>query len=370
MLDSRPRVALVHGAAPAHLDGVSDYVARLAESLPAAGVEPAVVPLRPARGTGWLSTMDDAAARVAAFRPDLVHVQFAPSAYRFSRVPTVFLPYLLGRRVPLVTTLHEYGDRLPTGRLVPASRALVVTNEAHARALYLRTGRRATRIPLASNVDVVPAVPGARARVRADLGLAGDAPLLVFFGFVHPVKGLRYLIEALPALRARHPALHLLVVGGFTSLAMPEAQARAFRVELASLAGRLGLSGAVTFTGYRPAREASALLSAADLAVLPFTAGVTGKSGALLTVLAHRLPTVVTVPDTPEPGLVDGQTVVCAAGRRDAGALADAVSGVLADRSLAIRVAAGGSRLVAERTWSGVATAHRDLYGRAGAGVG
>jgi glycosyltransferase involved in cell wall biosynthesis len=153
------------------------------------------------------------------------------------------------------------------------------------------------------------------------------------------------------------------VVGGFPSLALPEPQARAFRVELATLAGRLGLSRAVTFTGYRPAAEASELLSAADLAVLPFSAGVTGKSGGLLTVLAHGLPTVVTVPDQADPDLVDGRTVLCARGRRDARALADAVARALADPDLAARVARAGTRLVASRTWPRIAAAHGDLYG-------
>lgn len=426
MRDGNPRVALVHGAAPVRLDGVSDYVAHLAEALYATGAEPVVVPVRPAGPggpAGWLSTVDDAVARVAALRPDLVHVQFAGSAYRFSRVPGLLLPYLLRRRiparVPLVTTLHEYSDpsptarrpatrpvrdgagRLPpggparlahdvrgwlpqgvresrwrfwaelerrgvadrdTGRLVPASQALVVTNDAHARAVRLRTGRAAVRIPLAPNVPAAPAEPEVRVRVRTGLGLPGDAPLLAFFGFVHPVKGVRYLIEALPELRARHPGLHLVVVGGFESLALPEPEALAFRVELASLAGRLDLSRAVTFTGYQPPDEASALLTAADVAVLPFTAGVTGKSGALLTVLAHRLPTVVTVPDGGEPDLVDGENVVCAAGRRNARALVDAVDRVLADPVLAARIACAGSELAASRSWPRIAAAHRELY--------
>ncbi len=364
------RVALVHGDAPAHLDGVSDYVRRLAEALPGAGVEPVVVPVRPARGSRWWSTVDNARSRVSAARPDVVHVQFAPSAYRFSRLPGLLLPLLI-KGAPLVTTLHEYADpsrgpwaRLDrnAGRLVPASRALVVTNEAHGRTLYRRTGRLAARIPLAPNVAPVPPAPGTRERVRAELGLAARAPLLAFFGFAHPVKGLRYLIEALPALRTRYPAVHLLVVGGFDSLALPPAHAQAFRAELASLAGRLGVSRAVTFAGYRPPAEASALLSAADVAVLPFTAGVTGKSGALLTVLAHGLPTVVTVPDVPEPELSDGRTVLCAYGRRDAGALATAIGRALADPVLAARVAEGGRDLVAGRTWPAVAAAHRDLY--------
>ena len=59
-----------------------------------------------------------------------------------------------------------------------------------------------------------------------------DAELVVFFGFVHPVKGLRYLVDAVARLAGEHPRLHLLVLGGFTSLALPEDEAAAFRDEL------------------------------------------------------------------------------------------------------------------------------------------
>src|SRR5579884_2287958 len=119
-------------------DGVADYARHLSDVLG----EVARVPWR-----GLLAT----ARRVRALRPDVVHVQFAPSAFGFSARPGL-LPDLLD--VPLVTTLHEYGwwskpawlpgsvwraverrgwwDR-ETGRLAPASAAVVVTNGGHAR---------------------------------------------------------------------------------------------------------------------------------------------------------------------------------------------------------------------------------------------
>ncbi|WP_345033548.1 glycosyltransferase [Kutzneria kofuensis] len=88
-----------------------------------------------------------------------------------------------------------------------------------------------------------------------------------------------------------------MVVGGFESLAMPPDEAAAYRAELEALADER-----VEFTGHLPVHEVSAVLHGADVAVLPFTAGVTTKSGALLTVLAHGLPTVVT--DAGDPELV------------------------------------------------------------------
>ena len=59
-------------------------------------------------------------------------------------------------------------------------------------------------IPLAPNVPDCGPVD-ARA-VRARHGIPADAQVVAFFGFVHPVKGLRYLIEAVARLRRRHAA--------------------------------------------------------------------------------------------------------------------------------------------------------------------
>jgi glycosyltransferase involved in cell wall biosynthesis len=377
---------MVFGPGRPDHDGVSDYVRRLVTVLGGVDVEALPVPVRPATGTGsplrWLAATRRAAGTIRRLRPDLVHVQFAPSAYRFSAVPGLF-PMLLPPTTPLVTTVHEYGswaapawvpqslwplverarlwDR-ETGRLVAASATVVVSNPQHATLLRERTGKYATEVPLAPNVDEYAARPGTRDGVRRRLRLAPDTRLLAFFGFVHPVKGLRYVIEALPSLRATRPDLHLLVVGGFTSQALPEPAARAFRHDLDGLARRYGVADAVTFTGHLPAAEVSEALHAADAAVLPFTAGVTTKSGAVLATLTHGLPTAVTVADVPDAQLRDGDTVAVIPARRDATAVARTLERLLDDAALRRRLADGGRRLAAQHSWRGVADAHRSLY--------
>ncbi|MFC0528966.1 glycosyltransferase [Phytohabitans kaempferiae] len=375
------RTAMITGPAPASRDGVSDYAERLAGALGGTGVEVTAVPVRPPAPGRWLAATVDTAETVRRLRPDVVHVQFAPSAYRFSALPGL-LPRLLPPGTPVVTTVHEYGwwsapDWLPgavwrplellrlwdreTALLVPASHTVVVTNPEHGTRVRQRTGRRPTLIPLAPNVDPT-GVPRADARRR--LGVDEGDFLLVFFGFVHPVKGVRYLLEALPALRAIRPDVRLAVAGGFTSQALPEDEARAFRRELEALAARCGVADAVSFTGYLPAPEVSALLAAADGVVLPFTAGVSARSGALLAALAHGVPTAVTVPDEPDPRLRDGENVATIRGRRDAAAIAVALRRLIGDPALRERLAAGGRSLAAAHTWPAVARAHRDLYAR------
>ncbi|HEX5595929.1 MAG TPA: glycosyltransferase family 4 protein [Micromonosporaceae bacterium] len=377
----RIRVAVVHGPGRPDEDGVSDYVARLLRALDKVGVTAIPVQLRPVQNR-WLAATARGARRIRRLRPDLVHVQFAPSAYRFSAAPGL-LPLLLPRRLPLVTTLHEYGGwggPLPaalcrpvqhsgvwdreTGRLVPASEVLIVTNQEHAEAVAARTGRRAVQVPLAPNVDDHGGAEAARQRWRQRLGLGPDGELLVFFGFVHPVKGVRYLLEALGTLRRVRGDVRLLVVGGFTSQALPEPEAQAFRRELEEISRRCGVAEAVTFTGHLPAPAASAAVHAADVVVLPFTAGVTAKSGSLLTALTHGRPTAVTVPDQPDPILRPDETVAVIPGRRDPEAIADTVQRLLGDASLRRRLADGGRELAARHSWPAVAGAHRQVYER------
>ncbi|ONH23657.1 glycosyltransferase family 4 protein [Pseudofrankia asymbiotica] len=369
------------------------------------------------RGIGWGPRAVPAAARgLRRAAPDVVHVQFAPSAFGFS--PAVgLLPALTGRRVRWLTTLHEYGwwswpswppawawrrcergigGRRATARwdretllLGPRSAGLVVTNPEHAAMVRGRLGVEPHTIPLPPNVapacerasvaeaprsagrasaDAQPADRDRRARARADLrrriGGHPDDPVLVFFGFVHPVKGVRYLLDALAMLAVDHPGLRLVVAGGFTSRALPAPEADAFRRELAGHARAAGVADRVTFTGHLPAAEVSRVLLGADACVLPFTAGVTGRSGALAAALAHGVPTVVTAADPPDPDLADGRTVVVVRGVRDPVPLAAGIRRVIADADLRAAVAAGGRALVAERDWPAVAQAHLRLYQR------
>ncbi|GAA4756384.1 hypothetical protein GCM10025783_32150 [Amnibacterium soli] len=390
----RPRrVLLVVGRLDPERDGVGDYVVRLAAALRARGAATAILHVgAPAEvlgarsvGASWGPVALLRAAR-AARAADVVHVQFAPSMYRY-RIGIGLLPLVLRR--PLVTTLHEYGwwrferllpealwGRLEARRLadresallVPRSRRVIATNAAHAGTVRRRVPDLVVDVvPIGANVTVAPGVDRERARrdVRAELGIGADALLLAFFGFVHPVKGVRYLAEAVAALAAEGRDVHAVVVGGFESLALPGREAEDFERDLRADVTAAGATARLHITGFRGPQEVSRLLAAADVGVLPFTHGVTAKSGSLLTLLAHRLPTVVTAGDEPEPELVDGRRVAIVPEVRSGPALADGLRRVLDDAGLARRLADEGAQWAATRDWGAIADRHLAVYGDA-----
>lgn len=400
------RVALVCGTYAPKQDGVADYVRRLAEALPAVGVDAVIAAAHARDGVGgregaarrkglqapdhvavtdrWSPSGALRAARaLGRLGCDLVHVQYAPSAYGFS--PGVgLLPAAL--RTPLVTTLHEYGwwswpARLPgalwrgleragvydreSGLLAPRSRALIVTNDAHARAVRARHRREPDLIPVGANVSgSVPDRLVAAAAVRRRLGVPADRPLLVFFGFVHPVKGVRELIDALRLLQDAGRPVHLAVVGGFASLALPGQEAASFRAEIDRRIADRAVEALVSVLGYREPDEVAELLAAADGVVLPFTAGVTTKSGSLIAALAHGAPVLATIADDPDPALRDGDTILAIRRRRDGPAIAEAVRRLLDDPAVAATVAARGRRFAEARSWPAIAAAHAEVYTR------
>ena len=375
------RIAMVSGRADPERDGVADYARHLTAALRDLGEEVVPVPVLGPR---------EAAERLHALKPDLAHVQFAPSAFGFSARPGL-LPGMV-RGLPFVTTLHEYGwwssprwvpgavwrplerarlwDR-ETWRFVPRSSAVLTTNAGHSRVLHDRFGRTAVQVPLAPNVpDLGPSdrdrdpPPARRARRRPGRRLLrvrapGQGPALPHRGAGPAARRCR---SGRPAPDHRRDRLHLLILGGFTSLALPEHEARAFREELTAWTQTCGVARHVTITGHLPAAEVSAALHAADLAAFPFTAGATTKSGALLSAFAHGLPTLVTAADPPDPDLVDGTSVVVAPRVRDALVLVDGLARLLDDEPLRRKVAAGGAALMAGRSWEEIAATHRAVY--------
>lgn len=106
-------------------------------------------------------------------------------------------------------------------------------------------------------------VAGSGSRIRAELGLATDAPVVLYTGTFEAYQGLDLLFESARHVVARRPDARFVLAGG-----------RPDQIAAAKLqAERAGLRDAVVFAGQRPAEEIPLFLDAADVLVSPRTTG-------------------------------------------------------------------------------------------------
>lgn len=198
-----------------------------------------------------------------------------------------------------------------TGVRVDRSRISVVHN-----ALDWARVQRAVGLP-------APAVPG-----------IGNRPVVTVVANFVPMKGHRWLVEAMPRVLARHAEATFVLVGEGRDRPAVEEQVRA-----------LGLASRVRFAGSRG--DALALLAASDVVVLPSVAAE-GLPVVILEALALGRPVVATrvggIPEIVE----DGSTGLLVA-PRDSAALAVAIDRALTDRAAALHMAVRGQDLVRAR---------------------
>jgi glycosyltransferase involved in cell wall biosynthesis len=293
-------------------------------------------------------------------RVDLVHVQYAPVSFRWRRAAHL-LPRLVAQ--PAVVTMHEV-DALPFDQaLIRDARATIATTSHHA--ALLGAARHLRTVPIGPNVQPPRGDPRPRAAAaRRAWKIPERAPLVVFFGFLHPVKGLEYLVRAFKEVQEAQRDARLVLAGGWESLALPGHEGAAYRDRLVQLRAELGLGEAVTITGYLPDGEISGLLFAADVVALPFTYGLSFKSGSLLAALAHGAPVLGT--GAPGEGEAEGEgdqsEFVMRVPPRDVAGLAEALLDLLADSARRQRLAEAGQRAGQPFSWSAIAEAHLEVY--------
>jgi glycosyltransferase involved in cell wall biosynthesis len=106
-------------------------------------------------------------------------------------------------------------------------------------------------------------IAGSGARVRGELGITSDAPLVLYTGTFEAYQGLDLLFAAAKRVIDARPDARFVLAGG-----RPDQVAGARRD-----AERAGLGQAVIFAGQRPAEEIPLFLDAADVLVSPRSTG-------------------------------------------------------------------------------------------------
>jgi glycosyltransferase involved in cell wall biosynthesis len=198
-----------------------------------------------------------------------------------------------------------------------ASAMIVVSQEARRRMIEIERIEPERLVLLPNGIRALP--PGDGTRVRAELGIGDDDPVIGTVCIIRPEKAVDVLVRAAGLLAAELPGLRVLVAGDGPDRA---------RVE--TLARQLGLQDRVLFTGART--DVPDVLAAMDVAVL--SSDYEGIPLSILEFMDAGKPIVATrvggIPEVIEDG-VHGVLVP----PRSEGALAAAVSGLLGDRAAA-----------------------------------
>lgn len=262
-----------------------------------------------------------AAARRAGV-PVVVHTEhnnhIRKRQARFGRLRTRLLGRVAGRYARRIFCVS--GDVLGAVRehgVYPAAKSSVVYN----------------------GIDLSPHdAPVDAAALRASLGIPADAPLVGSVGRLNEVKRQDLLVRAFAALRRTRPAAHLLLVGDGPTMGA-----------LRELAKQLSVGDCVHFAGYQ-ARPAPYLRV---MDVFALTSRIEGMPLVVLEAWAAGVPVVASrVGGIPEV-VADGESgLLFESG--DEGALVGLLSQLLADASLARRIAERGRELVRSRYASAV----------------
>lgn len=155
-------------------------------------------------------------------------------------------------------------------------------------AVYQRTVHPTYRAFRQQNMNV--------AEARKCLKIGSEKQVILFFGFVRKYKGLKYILEAMPAVHRQLPDCELLIAGDFFNHD---------KEEYLAFIKKLGIGSCIRiFDGYIPDGEVEKFFAASDLVVLPYESAT--QSGIVQIAFGFEVPVIVTdvggLPEVVEDG--------------------------------------------------------------------
>ncbi len=291
----------------------------------------------------WLASVVRLAMLFRARKPDLI-LNWAAKTQLYGS-PAALLSGMAGRVIWWQQAIPTRSWLDGSATLLPAT-AIGCYSQASARAQARLFPARETFVVAAGSPpppERSGAAPralreGVRRAATAPLALPEGVPVLGLVGRLQPWKGQDRLLRAQAILRDRGHPVHLVIVGGDSYGLSPE-----YAASLAPLAGRLGLTGAVSMTGEVPdagpyIEQMDILVNASD----PEPFGIVILEG-----MARGVAVVAVNSGGPAEFVQDGQTGMLArSGEPEA--LADAIEPLLRSGELRERIGRAGRERFAE----------------------
>lgn len=239
-------------------------------------------------------------------------VAFAGVVLRYRNVTDVYhaqwivsgFVAVIARRIhrkPIVLTVRGSDLNLIRGNVLTAlvrwifTRVALITTVSDAlRQKVLTFGITPDKVRTIPNgIDCHRFRPLPKTEMRDRLHLPADHQIVLWVGRLIPIKGLEFLLQAIPTILQAHPQTLFVLVG-----------AGELEQELRAAVQQMGLSEAVRFPGKISSEEVPLWLNAADMLVLPSLNE--GRPNVVLEAMACELPVVATrvggIPELVEDG--------------------------------------------------------------------
>jgi glycosyltransferase involved in cell wall biosynthesis len=373
------KIAMVTGSYPPQPCGIGDYSDRLVRELVAAGVDVEVITTRAEAARtdavvrhevdNWkISTWRKAVRWVAEQGYDLVHIQY-PAKF-FGYIPDLaFLSFLLKRGlpgVPLVATFHEFRithllRKLTVGGIAFPVEKVLLTADSERVALerfmpWLRG--KTDVIQMATTIPTLPMSTDRREALRISAGIKEGELAIVYFGFLHPNKGIEELLKAFSLVHTARRNTRLVMLSLF------EPRTNPYHARIQGEAERLGITDAVVWAGYLSTEDVSRHLSAADIGFFPFEDGVTLRRLSFMTAMCHGLPCVTTSghAGSADIGLSDGANLLFASTSDDVDSMARSVLSLIDSAGQRHAISEGAKKWAEPFQWSTIVARTLEVY--------
>ena len=299
-----------------------------------------------------------------ALKGDVVHAQWWSYALAPVYATILGLARVRGKRVVITVhnvAPHEGGiaKRLLNRAIFAFGHAFIVHSEQNRDALQHAVGGDPARINvLPHGVLDTPRTGLSRASARLRLGVPGDAKMLLYFGHIRPYKGVDVLLRAFAAVVREQPDAVLVIAGKpWGDWARHEA-----------LIDESGIRASIRLhLDFVATADVEAYFVAADAVVLPYT-HFDAQTGVGTRALPFARPLIVTRTGGLPELVLDPECVVAPG---DVPALAQAITRVLGDAALRVRLSADSLAIARTLGWDRIAgetiAVYEAVCGRAGA---
>ncbi len=268
-------------------------------------------------------------------------------------------------RMPIVTTLHTIlgeptlEQRLVMDEVTRLSSRLIVMSHCGGELLREVHGVPAEKIDFIPHG--IPSLPSSSASKKR-LGVE-EMSLILTFGLLSPDKGIEYVIDALPAIVARHPTATYVVVGA-THPHVKEWHGEAYRRSLELRAHKLGVEEHVVFHDrFVSASELAEFLAATDIYITPYLNPEQITSGTLAYALGNGKAVVSTPYRYARELLADDRGLLVPF--RDSSAIGATVNALLDDRAELQARGARAAEYGRNMVWPSVARQYLTSFERA-----